>query len=108
MEFLVKLTPHFPDTLTPEELADLLKRERARGVDLLKAEKMTRIWRLPGTSSALLLWEVAGPDELHDSLSSLPVWRYCDVEVTALMQHPLEAMHRETQMSDDRLKPEPL
>ena len=108
MEFLVKLTPHFPDTLTPEELADLLKRERARGVDLLKAEKMTRIWRLPGTSSALLLWEVAGPDELHDNLSSLPVWRYCDVEVTALMQHPLEAMHRGTQISDDRLKPEPL
>ena len=108
MEFLVKLTPHFPDTLTPEEIADLLKRERARGVDLLKAEKMTRIWRLPGTSSALLLWEVAGPDELHDSLSSLPVWRYCDVEVTALMQHPLEAMHRGTQISDDRLKPEPL
>ncbi len=108
MEFLVKLTPHFPDTLTPEELADLLKRERARGVDLLKAEKMTRIWRLPGTSSALLLWEVAGPDELHDSLSSLPVWRYCDVEVTALMQHPLEAMHRGTQISDNRLKPEPL
>ena len=108
MEFLVKLTPHFPDTLTPEELADLLKRERARGVDLLKAEKMTRIWRLPGTSSALLLWEVAGPDELHDSLSSLPVWRYCDVEVTALMQHPLEAMHRGTQISNDRLKPEPL
>ena len=108
MEFLVKLTPNFPDTLTPEELADLLKRERARGVDLLKAEKMTRIWRLPGTSSALLLWEVAGPDELHDSLSSLPVWRYCDVEVTALMQHPLEAMHRGTQISDDRLKPEPL
>ena len=108
MEFLVKLTPHFPDTLTPEELADLLKRERARGGDLLKAEKMTRIWRLPGTSSALLLWEVAGPDELHDSLSSLPVWRYCDVEVTALMQHPLEAMHRGTQISDDRLKPEPL
>ena len=108
MEFLVKLTPHFPDTLTPEQLTDLLKRERARGVDLLKAEKMTRIWRLPGTSSALLLWEVAGPDELHDSLSSLPVWRYCDVEVTALMQHPLEAMHRGTQISDDRLKPEPL
>ncbi len=52
------------------------------------------MWRLPGTSSALLLWEVAGPDELHEHLSSLPVWRYCDVEVTALMQHPLEAAHR--------------
>ena len=37
MEFLVKLTPHFPDTLTAEELADLLKRERARGIELLKA-----------------------------------------------------------------------
>ena len=34
MEFLVKLTPHFPDTLTAEELADLLKRERARGIEL--------------------------------------------------------------------------
>ena len=108
MEFLVKLTPHFPDTLTAEELADLLKRERARGIELLKAKKMTRIWRLPGTSSAFLLWEVTGPDELHDSLNSLPVWRYCDVEVTALIQHPLEAMHRGTQMSDDPLKPERL
>jgi len=105
MEFLVKLTPHLPDTLTAEDLAELLKRERARGADFLKAGEMKRIWRLPGTSSALLLWEVAGPDELHENLSSLPVWRYCDVEVTALMQHPLEAMHRGAQMCDDYPKP---
>ena len=86
MEFLVKLTPHLPDTLTEKELTNLFKRERARGTGFLEANKMTRMWRLPGTSSALLLWEVARPDELHEHLSSLPVWRYCDVEVTALMQ----------------------
>lgn len=99
MEFLVKLTPHLPDTLTEKELTNLFKRERARGTGFLEANKMTRMWRLPGTSSALLLWEVAGPDELHEHLSSPPVWRYCDVEVTALMQHPLEAAHRGAKVS---------
>jgi muconolactone D-isomerase len=93
VEFLVKLTPHLPDTLTEDELADLFKRERARGSGFLKAGKMRRMWRLPGTKSALLLWDVESPDELHEHLTSLPVSRYCDVEVTTLIQHPLEAAH---------------
>jgi|AP95_1055475.scaffolds.fasta_scaffold38666_2 muconolactone delta-isomerase len=46
MEFLVKLTPHLPDTLTEDELADLFKRERARGSGFLKEGKMRRMWRL--------------------------------------------------------------
>ena len=31
MEFLVKLTPHLPDTLTEKELTNLFKRERTPG-----------------------------------------------------------------------------
>ena len=36
MEFLVKLTPHLPDTLNEEEFNDLLNCERTRGAGLMK------------------------------------------------------------------------
>ena len=47
MEFLVKLPPHLPDTLTEKELTNLFKRDRARGTGFLEANKMTRMWRGP-------------------------------------------------------------
>lgn len=103
MEFLVKLTPHLPDTLNEEEFNDLLNCERARGARLMEEKKMARLWRLPGTSSALMLWDVTGPDELHECLSSLPMWRYCDAEITVLTQHPVETAHRKDKVVDGAL-----
>lgn len=94
MEFLVRLTPRFPATQTEAERTALLAAERARGSELLAAGKVRRMWRLPGTTSALLLWDVESPDELHSLLSSMPAWQYCDVEVTTVMQHPVEAAVR--------------
>lgn len=96
MEFLVTLTPHLPESLIADQRTELFKEERARGSAFLAEGKMRRMWRLPDTTSALLLWNVSGPDELHEHLSSLPVWPYCEVEVTALMQHPLEAAYEQS------------
>jgi muconolactone D-isomerase len=96
MEFLVRLTPHLPESLIADQRTEPFKEERARGSAFLAEGKMRRMWRLPDTTSALLLWNVSGPDELHEHLSSLPVWSYCEVEVTALMQHPLEAAYEQS------------
>jgi len=91
MEFLVRLTPRLPESQSKEERATLFAAERTRGSDLRAEGKMRRMWRLPGTSSALLLWDVESPEELHALLSSMPVWQYCEVEITPLIQHPVEA-----------------
>lgn len=85
------MTPRLPTSLVGDERAKLFEAERARGSQLLRLGKMRRMWRLPGRASALLLWDVEGPEELHELLTSLPMWQYCDIDVTALMQHPLEA-----------------
>jgi muconolactone D-isomerase len=97
MEFLVRLTPSIPESLTAAERETLFAAERARGTELLEQRKMVRMWRLPATASALLLWEVAGPEELHELITSMPVSKYCDVEVTPVIQHPLETAWKETE-----------
>jgi muconolactone D-isomerase len=91
MQMLVKLTAQLPDTLNDDELAVLFAAERDRAMELLSAGKMTRMWRIAGTSSGITLWDVDSLDDLHDSLSSLPAWKYCTVEITPVVQHPVEA-----------------
>lgn len=91
MQMLVKLTAQLPETLHGDELAALFAAERDRAMELLSAGKMTRMWRIAGTSSGITLWDVDSLDDLHDSLSSLPAWKYCTVEITPVVQHPVEA-----------------
>ncbi|GAB7007609.1 muconolactone Delta-isomerase [Nocardioides sp. AN3] len=91
MQMLVKLTAQLPETLCGDELAALFAAERDRAIELLSAGKMTRMWRIAGTSSGMTLWDVDSLEDLHDSLSSLPAWKYCTVEITPVVQHPVEA-----------------
>lgn len=91
MQMLVKLTAQLPETLQGDDLVALFAAERGRAIELLTAGKLTRMWRIAGTTSGITLWDVDSLDDLHDSLSSLPAWKYCTVEITPVVQHPVEA-----------------
>lgn len=91
MQMLVKLTAQLPETLQGDEREALFAAERARAMELLSAGKMARMWRIAGTSSGITLWNVDSLEDLHDSLSSLPAWKYCTVDITPVVQHPVEA-----------------
>jgi muconolactone D-isomerase len=91
MQYLVRLTPHLPDSLPVTGRDALFAAERKRSLELQAEGTVTRMWRVPGTRDGISLWDVPSPEELHASLSSLPAWKYCDVDIAPVIQHPMEA-----------------
>lgn len=80
--------------IAPDEDPELMSAVKAgefeRATALVEAGVLTRVWRIPGRRALYCLYEVSGPDELHDALSSLPLFPWLDVEVTALAGHRLD------------------
>ena len=70
-----------------ERLAQLKNAEHARATQLVEQGTLRRIWRIPGRRAVYSLYDVSGPDELHDVLSSLPLFPWMEIEVTALAAH---------------------
>ena len=91
MEFLVRIEVRLPAELEGETRRELTERELARGRALQDAGSIVRIWRIPGRLANVAIWRAADATELHDLLTSLPLFPFMDVEVEALALHPLEA-----------------
>jgi muconolactone D-isomerase len=71
-----------------EEIKDLAAREHERAQELQRQGKWLHLWRVAGKYANLSIFDVESPDELHDILSSLPLYPFMEVEVTALSRHP--------------------
>lgn len=90
MEFLVRLEQDIPPDMDPDLLATVKAAEQVRARELAAAGVMRRLWRLPGRRAVMALYEVDDADELHDAISSLPLFPWMDVTVTALSNHALD------------------
>ena len=90
MEFLVRLEQQIPADMDPDRLAEIKQAEYVRGTELAEAGVMRRIWRLPGRRAVMALYEVDSPEQLHDALSSLPLFPWFDITVTPLSAHALD------------------
>ena len=91
MEFLVAIDVRLPDHLSDEAIAELVEAERVRGKELRERGTIKRIWRVPGRMRNVGIWEAEDATALHAALTSLPLSRWFEVEVTPLAMHPLEA-----------------
>ena len=91
MEFLVRIEICLPPEMAAGEREDLGARERIRGMALRDAGNLLRIWRVPGRQANFGVWQAADATELHDLLTSLPLFPWMKIEVQALAIHPLEA-----------------
>jgi muconolactone D-isomerase len=89
-EFLVAIHVHFPADMDPDQRASVIEAERLRGRELREAGVIQRIWRVPGAVRNVAIWKTADATELHAALMSLPTAPWCETQVTALAQHPLE------------------
>jgi muconolactone D-isomerase len=69
----------------------VLDAERRVGSDYRQRGVITRIWRVPGTTSNVGVWTAADASELDRSLAGLPAFRYMTIQVQALATHYLEA-----------------
>jgi muconolactone D-isomerase len=89
VEFLVETEVTLPADLGDERRRGLLAEELARGGALAQAGVLRAIWRVPGRLANRAVWAAADATELHEALTSLPLWPYMDIVVTPLARHPL-------------------
>jgi muconolactone D-isomerase len=90
MEFLVRAENRLPVNTPEEERGSLRKAERARAQELRDAGVLKRLWRVPGSTAWIGLFETPDATELHDALSSLPLFPWLEVTVEPLATHPQE------------------
>lgn len=88
-EFLVRIRVNLDPGLDADTRQALTSAERARGEELVRGGSVRAIWRIPGTAGNVGIWLAEDATALNALLSSLPLFLYMDIEVTALAEHPL-------------------
>jgi muconolactone D-isomerase len=88
MEFLVHISIKLPTDMARGESEALFRAESERAAALAKSGLLVRLWRVPGRRANWGLWRAADATELHEALTSLPLWPYMHIDVTALAKHP--------------------
>ena len=64
------------------------EQEHERAKALQEQGKWLHLWRVAGKFANVSIFSVESPAELHEILNSLPLYRFMEVEVTALCRHP--------------------
>lgn len=88
MLYCVQMDVKLPHSL-PAERADAIKAaEKARAVEIQQSGKWPHLWRVTGRYANISIFDVDSHDELHELLSSLPLFPYMSIQVTPLARHP--------------------
>ncbi|MCP4967028.1 MAG: muconolactone delta-isomerase [bacterium] len=90
MEFLARIEQDISPDMDPVRLAEVKAAEKVRGEELVAAGKLRRIWRIPGRRAVMALYRVDSLEELHEVLSSLPLFPWMDIQITPLSAHALD------------------
>ena len=88
MLYLVHMIVDIPSTLAPEEAARIKAEEKAYSQQLQSAGKWPHLWRVVGEYANYSVFDVASNDELHNTLSNLPLFPFMKITVTPLAKHP--------------------
>ena len=97
MLYMLKIVVRLPDDWSPEKLAETNQRETARSIQMVRDGKLKRIFRIAGRRANFSIWDCASPEELHATLTAMPLHPYMDIEVTPLIKHTTtEAWEKET------------
>jgi muconolactone D-isomerase len=90
VEWLVRLDNRMGPEVPAQERDRLRTAERARAAELRAEGVLQRLWRVPGTRTAVGLFTAPDADVLHDALASLPMFAWQEITVEALATHPQE------------------
>lgn len=85
---MVEMNVRIPLDCDKEEATRLKAREKERFQELQRAGKWRHIWRVVGLYANVSIFDVESNTELHDILSSLPLYPFMDMKVTPLCMHP--------------------
>jgi muconolactone D-isomerase len=88
MLFKVEMDVHVPHDYDSARLEWLKAQEKTRSQELQRAGTWRHIWRVTGRYSNVSIFDVGSNTELHDILTSLPLYPFMEVRVTSLCRHP--------------------
>lgn len=88
MLFQVEMDVRIPHDLASERIEALKRVERERAYELQRAGKWRHLWRKAGRYANTSIFDVDDADELHALLSTLPLFPFMDMTITALCRHP--------------------
>jgi muconolactone D-isomerase len=91
VEFLVQIQLTLPPQMAADERERLMEAEMRRGRELKAAGLIVRMWRIPGRTANVGVWEAPDATALHEAIASLPMFPYLTADVTPLAVHYLEA-----------------
>jgi muconolactone delta-isomerase len=88
IEFLTIFTISIPAGTPSQTVDDTEAREAQRAKELAGQGHLLRLWRMPGESRALGLWNAGDPAKMQVIVKSLPLDPWMTVETTPLTRHP--------------------
>ncbi len=88
MLFKVEMDVNIPLGFDAAEAARLKAAEKARFQELQRAGTWRHIWRVVGQYANVSIFDVASNTELHDILTSLPLYPFMTMRVIPLCRHP--------------------
>lgn len=88
MLFQVEMDVRVPHDFPAEKAEALKQTERARAQELQRAGIWRHLWRVAGRYSNVSIFDVSGPQDLHDILSGLPLFPFMEIRITPLCRHP--------------------
>jgi muconolactone D-isomerase len=91
--YCVRMEVRLPPGADPEHVERLKAKEKARAQELQREGKWRHLWRVAGRYANVSVFDVSDHDELHFILSTLPLFPFMDIEVTALARHPSALDH---------------
>jgi len=83
MQFMVRIDVRLPGEWTEQRLAEM-----DRGNELMREGKQRRLWRIVGLRSNFGIWQADTLEELHETLQSMPMHPWMDIDITPIMKHP--------------------
>lgn len=88
MLFQVEMDVRLPPDMAPDAVQELKRVERERAQQLQRDGTWRHLWRVAGRYANTSVFDVRSADELHELLTSLPLFPYMAINVTALCRHP--------------------
>jgi muconolactone D-isomerase len=88
MLFKVEMTVHIPHDADAVQIAALKAEEKARSQELQRLGIWVHLWRVVGMYRNVSIFDVTDGGELHDILTTLPLFPFMEISVTPLCRHP--------------------
>lgn len=88
MLFIAEMDVAIPLDFDAEEAERLKALEKKRFQDLQRAGTWRHIWRIAGRYANVSIFDVESNAQLHEILTTLPLYPFMTIKVTALCRHP--------------------